>query len=77
MPACDLARPDCGFPSIKEATITAIAAAVLFAIALILHLAGLSLGPLDETAFLLAGLLLVALHLAGVGTSRPSRSRRR
>jgi hypothetical protein len=50
---------------------------VLFAVALVLHLAHLSLGPLDEGAFLLAGLLLVALYLAGVGTARTGRARRR
>ena len=48
---------------------TAIIAAVLFGIALILHLAGLSLGPLDSTAFMLAGLVAAALHLAGIGSS--------
>lgn len=55
---------------------SAIAAAVLFAIALILHLAHLSLGPLDETAFTLAGFILTALHLAGVGATRRRLSRR-
>ncbi|GAA4543074.1 hypothetical protein [Pseudonocardia xishanensis] len=59
----------------SEVVITAIAAAVLFAVALILHLAQLSLGPLDTTAFMLAGLLLAALHLAGVGTARRARRR--
>ena len=52
-----------------EAVITAIIAAVLFGIALLLHLAGLSLGPLDVTFFELAGLTAAALHLAGIGTS--------
>lgn len=55
---------------------TAIAAAVLFTIALILHLAKLSLGPLDETVFVIAGFVLTALHLAGVGTTRRRLSRR-
>jgi hypothetical protein len=59
----------------QEVVITAIASAVLFAVALVLHLAGLALGPLDVTAFLLAGLLLAALHLAGVGTARRTRRR--
>ncbi len=54
---------------------TAIIGAVLLAIALLLHLATLSLGPLDVTFFELAGLLAVALHLAGVGTHRPVRRR--
>ncbi|MFC4945918.1 hypothetical protein [Pseudonocardia sp. GCM10023141] len=62
-------------PTTEGAIITAIAAAVLFAIALILHLAHLSLGPLDEWAFVFAGLLLAALHLAGVGTARRVRRR--
>jgi hypothetical protein len=53
----------------EEAVITAIVAAVLFGIALLLHLAGLSLGPLDSTFFMLAGLVAAALHLAGVGTT--------
>ena len=43
---------------------------MLFAIALVLHLAGLSLGPLDVTFFELAGLVAVALHLAGIGATR-------
>lgn len=60
----------------EEAVITAIIAAVLFAIALLLHLAGLSLGPLDVTFFELAGLIAAALHLAGIGASYRSRARR-
>jgi hypothetical protein len=55
---------------------TAIVAAVLFGIALLLHLAGLSLGPLDSTFFMLAGLIAAALHLAGIGTSYRARARR-
>ena len=49
---------------------TAIVGAVLLGIALLLHLARLSLGPLDVTFFELAGLLAIALHLAGVGATR-------
>jgi len=60
-----------------EDVITAIVAAVLFAIALVLHLAGLSLGPLDVTFFELAGLVAVALHLAGIGATRRGYARRR
>lgn len=45
----------------------AIVAAVLFAIGLILHLAGVTLGPLDVDAFIVAGLLCLALQLGGVG----------
>jgi hypothetical protein len=60
----------------EEAVITAIIAAVLFAIALVLHLAGLSLGPLDSTFFMLGGLVAAALHLAGIGTAYRGRVRR-
>ena len=50
---------------------------MLFAVALLLHLSGLALGPLDTTFFWLAGLVCVALHLAGIGTSRRAYARRR
>jgi hypothetical protein len=62
---------------LKEAVITAIVAAVLFAIALLLHLANLSLGPLDVIFFELAGLVAVALHMAGIGAAYRTRARRR
>jgi hypothetical protein len=58
----------------------AFVAAILFGLALILDLAHVSLGSVITTTTLLeAGLLCVALHLAGVGTttSRPAWSRRR
>ena len=42
----------------------------------LLHLANLSLGPLDVTFFELAGLVAVALHLAGIGAARRSYARR-
>ncbi|HEY4004325.1 MAG TPA: hypothetical protein VGM60_03935 [Pseudonocardia sp.] len=45
----------------------AIVAAVLFLIALIVQLASLSLGVLTADVLITAGLLCVALHLAGVG----------
>jgi hypothetical protein len=61
---------------LKEDTMSAIVAAVLFAIALLLHVSGQALGPLDTTFFMLAGLLAAALHLAGIGSSRPARVRR-
>ncbi len=48
----------------------AIVAAVLFLIGLIFELAGLVLGPLDPLVFITAGLLCLALQLAGVGRSR-------
>lgn len=49
-----------------------IVAAILFAIALVLHLAGLALGPLDYVAFMLGGLLCLALAGAGVGSGMRS-----
>ena len=61
----------------EEAVITAIVAAVLFAIALLLHLGNLSLGPLDVTFFALAGLIAAALHLAGIGATSRGWARRR
>ncbi|WP_169747811.1 hypothetical protein [Pseudonocardia acaciae] len=42
-------------------------AAVLFLIALIFQLAGLGLGPVSATVLVTAGLLCLALDLAGVG----------
>jgi hypothetical protein len=48
----------------------AIVAAVLFLIALIFELAGLVIGPLGTLVFITAGLLCLALQLAGVGRSR-------
>jgi hypothetical protein len=59
----------------KETTMLAIVAAILFALALVLHLAGVALGPLDPEAFMLAGLLCLALQLSGVGAGMRSRSR--
>jgi hypothetical protein len=48
----------------------AIIAAILFGIALIFNLAGTTLGThIGFSTFLLAGLLCMALHMAGVGTS--------
>ena len=57
----------------------AIIAAVLFALALIFDLANTSLGAIDATALMLAGLLCVALHLAGAASWRSGgwRTRRR
>jgi hypothetical protein len=46
----------------------AVIAAVLFALALIFQLASTSLGVINATALMLAGLLCVALHLAGAAT---------
>lgn len=52
-------------------------AAVLFGLALIFQLAGFSLSIITAEVLITAGLLCVALHLAGVGTSMPSRRRSR
>jgi hypothetical protein len=54
---------------------TAIVAAVLFGLALIFELAGISLQIITSQVLVVAGLLCVALHLAGVGTRRYGRSR--
>jgi hypothetical protein len=59
----------------------AMVAAVLFAIALIFNLAGTTLGThIGSGTFIAAGLMCLALHQAGVGTStnwRRSYRRRR
>jgi hypothetical protein len=61
--------------AVKGAIMLAIVAAVLFGIALILDIAALALGPLGPSAFMLAGLLCLALQLAGVGSRSFRRSR--
>lgn len=48
----------------------AIVAAVLFFLALILQVVGLGLGPVSATALVTAGLLCLALDLAGLGHRR-------
>ena len=45
----------------------AIVAAVLFGLALLFQLLGFSLSVITATVLMLAGLLCVALHLAGAG----------
>jgi hypothetical protein len=45
----------------------AIIAAILFAIALVLSIIGSALGTVSGSTFIAAGLLCLALHLAGVG----------
>jgi hypothetical protein len=61
--------------------VLAIIAAVIFGLALILDLANASLGDtITGGTLLIAGLLCVSLHLAGVGTNvrgRPVAWRRR
>lgn len=56
---------------------TALIAAVLFGIALIFQLFSIGIPVLTPTVLITAGLLCVALHLAGVGSTRRSYSRRR
>lgn len=51
----------------------AITATVLFGLALILQLAGFALQVITAEVLITAGLLCVALHLAGVGTTGPRR----
>lgn len=53
----------------------AILAAVLFAIALIMDLADASIG-IAASVFITAGLLCMALHMAGIGTRMPARNGR-
>ena len=45
----------------------ALIAAILFLVALIFELAALALGPITSTVLITAGLLCVALYLAGIG----------
>lgn len=53
----------------------AIIAAVIFGLALILDLAKASLGDtITTTTLLIAGLLCVALHMAGIGASARARN---
>jgi hypothetical protein len=47
---------------------TAIIAAVLFGLALLFQLAGISVAIITSEVLITAGLLCVALHLAGVGS---------
>ncbi len=55
----------------------AIAAAIIFALALLFDLADLNLGDaLNQSTLLMAGLFCIALHLAGVGAGWRARRRR-
>ena len=51
----------------------AIAAAVVFLIALIFELTGLSISVITPTVLLTLGAIGIALHLAGIGHRRPTR----
>ena len=53
----------------------AIIGAVLFGLALLFQLAGIAVPVLTADVLITAGLLCVALHLAGIGTTRRTRSR--
>jgi hypothetical protein len=64
-------RPDLA----KGPVMLAIVAAVLFGLALIFQLAGFALDRIDSQLLVVAGLLCLALFMAGVGTR--SRSWRR
>ncbi len=55
----------------------AIIAAVLFGLALVFQLAGFALSVVTAEVLITAGLLCVALHLAGVGNSVQVRGFRR
>ncbi|HVL83707.1 MAG TPA: hypothetical protein VM367_05335 [Pseudonocardia sp.] len=55
----------------------AVVAAVLFGLALLFELAGLAFGVLTAQLLVIAGLLCMALHLAGVGAGARSGSWRR
>jgi hypothetical protein len=50
-------------------SVTAIIAAVLFALALLFQLANISISVITANVLMIAGLLCVALHLAGVGNT--------
>lgn len=57
----------------QEVLMFAIAAAVVFALGLILDLADATLGDeVNGGTLIILGLLLIALHLAGFGTARAS-----
>jgi hypothetical protein len=55
----------------------AIVAAIIFGLALLFDLADIQSDPFDYATLVTLGLLFLALHLAGVGTSAWSSRRRR
>jgi hypothetical protein len=57
--------------------VVAIIGAVLFGLALLFQLAGIALPVLTAEVLITAGLLCIALHLAGVGNTVTVRSYRR
>jgi hypothetical protein len=54
----------------------AIVAAVLFGLALLFQLVGLSLEVINSTVLMLAGLFCLALYFAGVGSRQVTYGRR-
>ncbi len=60
----------------QEDMMLAIAAAVVFGLAFLLNLLGSHLQHFSSTTFILLGLLLLALHFAGVGVGGRVYSRR-
>jgi hypothetical protein len=56
--------------------VLAVVAAVLFALALIFELAGISLSVITSTLLTTAGLLCMALYFAGVGAREVTYRRR-
>jgi hypothetical protein len=62
----------------KEESMLGIIAAVLFFIAFLINAADISTNDtFTSTNFMLIGLTLLALHVAGIGSAWASRSRRR
>jgi hypothetical protein len=53
----------------------AVAAAIVFIVALLFDLADVSSDAFNSTTLMLLGLLFLALHMAGVGAGRNWRSR--
>jgi hypothetical protein len=65
--------PDTAVPDLRRPSMLAIAAAVLFLIALIFELTGISISVITPTVLLTLGAIGIALHLAGIGHRRPAR----
>jgi hypothetical protein len=64
---------DTAVPDFRRPSMLAVAAAVLFLIALIFELTGLSIAVITPTVLLTLGAICIALHLAGIGHRRPAR----
>ncbi|MFF5259633.1 hypothetical protein ACFY4C_11860 [Actinomadura viridis] len=59
----------------REVFMLALAAAAVFGLALLFDLADVASDPFDYQTLVTVGLLLIALHLAGVGAGTDWRSR--